>query len=81
MASLYEIIGQIENFDYQFDEETGEMLNAKDLDELEIAKSEKVENVCLYIKNLLADAEAYKREKDSFAEKQRRAEKNSAPNV
>lgn len=77
MASLYEIIGQIENFDYQFDEETGEMLNAHDLDELNIEKDKKIENVCLYIKNLLADAEAYKREKDSFAEKQRRAEKKA----
>lgn len=77
MATLYEIIDLIERFDYQFDEETGEMLNAKDLDELELAKSEKVENCCLYIKNLLADAEAYKREKESFADKQRRAEKKA----
>lgn len=77
MATLYEIVGAIEHFDYQFDEETGEMLNAKELDDLELARSEKIENCCLFIKNLLADAEAYKREKDSFAEKQKRAEKKA----
>lgn len=77
MATLYEIMSEIENFDYHFDEETGEMLNATQLDELEIAKNEKIENCCLFVKNLLADAEAYKREKEAFAEKQKRAEKKA----
>lgn len=77
MATLYEIMSEIENFEYKFDEETGEMLNAIQLDELEMAKTEKIENCCLFIKNLLADAEAYKREKEAFAEKQRRAEKKA----
>lgn len=77
MANLYEIISEIENFNYEFDEETGEMLNAKALDELELAKNEKIENCCLYIKNLLADAEAYKNEEKSFAEKRKHAEKKA----
>ena len=77
MATLYEITKEIEFFDFEIDEETGEILNAMQLDELEMARDEKVENCCLFIKNLLSDAEAYKREKESFAEKQRRAERKA----
>lgn len=74
MAKLYEIINEIENFDFDIDEETGEILNAADLEGLELERDVKIENICLWIKNLKADAEAYKNEKLSFADKQRRAE-------
>ena len=75
--TLYEINEQLRNFEFDIDEETGEILNADDLDELELSKNEKVENICLYIKNLRADAAAYKAEKDRFFQRERAA-KNKA---
>lgn len=56
------------------DLETGEVLDAEKLAELQIEREEKIENVALWYKNLCADAEAYKNEKNSFAEKQKAAE-------
>lgn len=75
MAKLYEIDQAIENFDYQFDEETGEMINAMELDALEMERKEKIEGICLYIKNLTSDIDAYKNEIKSFQEKAKRVEK------
>lgn len=74
MANLYELAKAIRDFDLEIDEETGEILNAAELDALELERSEKIENIALWIKNLRADAEAYKREKESFAQKQKVAE-------
>lgn len=73
MAHLYEIAKAIEEFELDIDTETGEILNADELDKLEMDKREKIENVCLYIKNLRADAEAYKNEKDAFANREKQA--------
>ena len=78
MATLYEIVKEIENFEFDIDEETGEILNIDELDALELAKDVKVENICLLIKNLTSDAKAYKEEKDSFTKKQKTAEKTAA---
>lgn len=80
MAKLYELIDEIENFEFEIDQETGEILNIKDLDDLEVAKNEKIENLCLWVKNLRADEAAYKAEKDSFAKKEKAA-KNKAESV
>lgn len=74
MAKLYEIINEIENFDFEIDEETGEILNFDALDQLQVARDVKIENLCLWVKNLKSDAEAYKAEKESFAKKQKLAE-------
>lgn len=74
MATLYELVKEIENFDLQIDEDTGEILNIDELDALELEKNVKVENICLYIKNLLSDAAAYKAEEQSFAQKRKAAE-------
>lgn len=71
MATLYELNYLIDNFEFNIDEETGEILNADELDQIQLEKDEKIENIALWIKNLNADAEAYKREKDSFAQKER----------
>lgn len=71
MATLYELDNAIANFEFEIDEETGEILNADDLDKLEMEREKKIENVALWYKNLKSDAEAYKREKDLFAEKER----------
>ena len=68
---LYEIIQEIENFDFIIDEETGEILNAMQLDELELAKEEKVENICLWIKNLRAEEKAIKEEASNLQKRQK----------
>ena len=77
---LYEIIHEIENFDFIIDEETGEILNAMQLDELELAKEEKVENICLWIKNLKAEANAIKEEVSSL-QKRHKAVHNKAESL
>lgn len=74
MATLYELADELKNFNFQIDEDTGEILNAEELDHLQMQRDEKIENICLWIKNLKADAEAYKNEKNSFAVKQKQAE-------
>lgn len=74
MARLYEIMQEIENFAFEIDEGTGEILNAEALDMLEIERDAKIENLCLWIKNLRADARAYRDEKAAFDERRRRAE-------
>ena len=78
MAKLYEILNEIENFEFEIDEETGEILNCAAMDQLQLARDVKIENLCLWVKNLKSDAEAYKAEKDSFAKKQRQAENKAA---
>ena len=74
MATLYELVKEIENFDLQIDEETGELLNIDELDALQLEKDTKVEQICLWIKNLKSDAEAYRTEKKAFEQKIRAAE-------
>ena len=77
MATLYEICEALRDFELKFDEDTGEVLNMNELDEIQLERDVKVENIALMIKNLLSDAEAYKREKESFAKKEQIA-KNRA---
>lgn len=75
--TLFNINKAILEFDYEIDEETGEILNAEALDALQLAREEKIEGVGLWIKNLQAEAEAVKKEKDAMAERQRRLEKKA----
>ena len=78
MATLYELVKEIENFDLDIDEETGEILNMDELDALQLEKDTKVENICLWVKNLKSDAEAYRSEKKAFEQKIRAAENKAA---
>lgn len=73
MATLYELNEKINAFEFEIDEETGEILNADALEQIEMERGEKLENIALWIKNLTSDAEAYKREKESFAQKEKTA--------
>lgn len=66
--NLYEINEQILGC---VDEETGEIIDEQKLAELNLARDEKVENIALWIKNLLSDAEAIKQEKMKLAERQK----------
>ena len=69
--TLYEIDQAIMNC---LDSETGEIIDAELLDNLQMERTEKIENVACWIKELKAEAEALKAEKLAFAERQRVAE-------
>lgn len=75
--NLYEINAEILKV---IDFETGEILDEDKLNELEIAKEVKIENILLYIKNLTAEAAAIKAEKDALAERQK-AKENKAESL
>lgn len=70
MASLYEIDTEIMMC---LDQETGEIIDPERLDALQIERNSKIENVALWIKNLQADANAFKAEKDAFADREKKA--------
>ena len=71
MSSLYEINQAILD---TIDPETGEVLDAEKLDALQIERTAKLEGVTLWIKNLLADVEAYEKEIATFVARKKAAE-------
>lgn len=76
MANLYEINAQIEAlFDAAIDPETGEVNEDlyAEMEALQMAREEKIENIGLYIKNLRSDADQIKAEKNALAEREARA--------
>lgn len=73
--NLYEINQALARYQMDFDPETGEWLNEDELNELELAKDEKVENICLLIKNKKAEIEAFKAEEKNLAERRGSLEK------
>lgn len=75
MRKLYDIDADIENFEFDIDLETGEILNSDALDALHIERERKIEGVGLKIKNLEAEKDAVKKEKDTFAEREKRIAK------
>jgi len=68
---LYEIDNAILDC---IDLETGEVIDAERLDALNMERDAKIENVACWIKDLKAEAEAIKAEKQALAERQRVAE-------
>ena len=56
------------------DLETGEIIDTEQLDKLQMERDTKLENVACWIKDLKAEAEALKNEKQALAERQRMAE-------
>lgn len=68
MASLYEID---QNILECLDMETGEIIDPERLDSLQMERNQKIESVALWVKNLSADALAYKAEKESFAQREK----------
>lgn len=72
MANLYELVGNLKEFEHFYnDAETDEeMLEAeKYLIEAEIELSEKVENIAKFIKNIEAERDVFKKESDRLASK------------
>lgn len=78
--SLYELNEQIAKFRFEFDEETGEILNEDALDELNIARDEKIESLLIYAKVLRAEAKAIKDEEKNLADR-RKAKENKADRI
>ena len=77
--TLYEIDEQIRNC-IRIDEKsavdtlTGEVIDLKQLDELAMERSQKIKNIALWYKNLVADARALKDEETAFAIRRNTAE-------
>lgn len=70
MASLWQIDREIMDC---IDMDTGEVVDIERLSKLQMVRERKLEGVALCIKNLHADALAYKAEKEAFAERERQA--------
>lgn len=75
MRPLYEIDNEIMGFELEIDEETGEILNYDALDNLKLEREQKLESVGLWYKNLLAEKEMVKAEKNNFAEREKKLDK------
>ena len=71
MRSLYDIDNDILNC---IDEETGEIIDIDALDALNMERDAKIEGVVCWIKDLKAEAEALKAEKQALADRQKSAE-------
>lgn len=69
--TLYEIDSAILDC---VDVETGEIFDIDKFEELGLERDAKIENICLWIKNLKSEIEALKTEKDAFAQRQKVAE-------
>lgn len=75
MASLFELNEQIKNFQWEIDEETGEILNEKDLDNIEMELKTKVEQLALWILEMETDVDAYEKYEKKFANQKKQTKK------
>ena len=60
-----------------FDQETGEILDEEKLNQLQMDRAQKITNIVHFIKNLEADAEAFKKVMDDFKSRKDSAEKKA----
>ena len=56
------------------DMETGEIVDTERLEQLQMDRDTKIENIACWIKNLTADVKALKAQKQAFADRQKAAE-------
>ncbi len=70
MSSLYDINAELLAC---IDKDSGEIIDVDRFDELQLEHDEKIENIGLWYKSLLADAEALKSEKQYFADREAKA--------
>jgi hypothetical protein len=56
------------------DTETGEVISQEEFDQLNIDREEKIEGICLWIKNLKAEAKAIKDEEENLAKRRKSLE-------
>ncbi|HAU84048.1 MAG TPA: hypothetical protein DCW90_00505 [Lachnospiraceae bacterium] len=75
--TLYEINDKIIDFmnNIEVDEETGEILtDMSQLDQLQVAHDEKIENIACFIKNVEAECDAIKKEEINLAKRRKTKE-------
>lgn len=77
MSTLYEINQEIESC---VDAETGEIIDIERLENLQVEREIKLENIGLWIKNMESDAKDIKAEEAALAER-RKAKENRAANL
>jgi len=76
--TLFEINEQIQKaIELGFDPETGEILDASALEQLQMDRDEKIESICLYIKDLTAEAKALADEAKALSERKERSAKKA----
>lgn len=75
--TLYEINDAIKNFEFEIDEETGEVKNLSELDSLEMSRTDKIDNLLCLIKNIDATVNAIKEEEKKLATRRKAEEKKS----
>ena len=76
--TLYEINEQIQKaIELGFNPETGEILDESALEQLQLDRDEKIENICLFIKDLKAEAAALDAEKKNLDARASVAKKKS----
>ena len=75
--TLYELNEAMRNFDLEIDEDTGEILNANELDLLALEHELKLKNCVYWYKNVKAEADALKAEKMKLAKRQQIAERKA----
>lgn len=74
MSTLYDIDTRLEAC---VDPETGEILDFEAFENLQMERSEKLENTALWYKNLQADIKALKEEEDKLSERRHAAERKA----
>ena len=72
--NLYDIEYEITNC---VDSETGEIIDEKRLDALQMARQKKIENILLWIKNLKSEAGAIREEEKKLADRRQSDEKKA----
>lgn len=77
MANLYDINRQLMEFEPEIDPETGELTNALEWDELNMAYAEKVENIGCYIKDLNGDIAKFEAEENQLKKRRQSLERKA----
>ena len=76
--TLWEINQRIlDAVEYGCDTETGEIIDSSALEQLQMDRDEKIENICLFIKDLKAEAAAIKAEKAALDKRMSASEKKA----
>lgn len=76
--TLWQIDEQIAKaIELGFDPETGEILDESALEQLQMDRDEKIENICLYIKDLVAESKALADEAKALTERKERSVKKA----
>lgn len=83
MSTLYKINRAIAKCftvdeNHVVDGETGEVLDKQYLDDLKASRKIKIDNICCFIKNLKAEAEACQKEADAFKKRADAAKKKAS---